>query len=73
MKARDLYLLGGLEKFLVWDVIMVKFFKEFWQDLKEPIVLIGNRAFQDGLMKGSVLKGLIKPIPKHVICSLQKH
>ena len=54
----------GLEKSPGWDGILVKFFREFWQELAEPILIIANRAFQEGFMAVGLLKGVIKPIPK---------
>ena len=35
----------GLEKSLRWDGITVNFYRDFWQQLKEPTFLIAYRAF----------------------------
>ena len=53
----------GLEKPPSWDGIMVKFFREFWLDIQEIIVLIANGTFPKVNMEKSILRGLIKLAP----------
>ena len=52
-----------LEKSLGWNRLTIKFFKEIWLELSEPVTTIANKALMGGGMEEVVTRNLIKPIP----------
>ena len=63
----------GAKKPPGWDGLTIEFIKEFWQEICKQIMTMTNNVFQAGMLKLGLMKGLFKPIPKQVNCSLQKH
>lgn len=62
----------GKEKSLGWDGLIVEFFQEFWEELKEAILTTSNQAFMNGSLENNIKRGIIKPIPKVPSFSLLK-
>lgn len=59
----------GKDKAPGWDGLTVEFFISLWDDLKEVVHILVNRAFMENSMERSIKQGLIRLIPKQPTCS----
>lgn len=63
----------GKEKSPGWDGFIVEFFLEFWEPLKGASLMLANRAFLEGQLDPSIIRVLVRLIPKQTSCTLMKH